>query len=257
MRLIVKLCSQGLLVLAALLSSSWSLLDTLHLVRSDGTVQMMGLITGTKASVELRLRVILSIGALLSIAATDLWDIYMPRKKLSDFRKEYLAQQVKTWRDQLGNEIRVSVLYARRRWYWPFWKVFEWSWNDGFKPPNHQDVNLGLACWQGVSGRAFKDNITKSAYYSELGAPNFREKYLFGNAYRLTFRQIKKTKGLKGIVSIPLLSRGQGDSPTYKSVGVINLDTRTDSGAELLKKNQVALANYFAEAGLLLGLLNV
>ena len=256
-RLIVKLSSQGLLVLAALLSGTWSLLDALHLVQSDGTVQVMGIVIGPKEPTELTLRFVLSIGALVSIAATDIWDICVPRKKLSDFRKQYLDYQIKQWRAQLTNDIRVSVLYARRRWYWPFYKVFEWAWNNGFEPPNHGDANLKVACWQGVSGFAFSKGKSKSAYYGGSFDLTWSKRYLLRNRYSMTWRQISKTEGLRGIISVPLLRRGPGNSASYKPVGVINLDTRTAPGAELLQKHEKELAAFFLDAGSVLASLDM
>ncbi len=259
MRLIVKLCSQGLLVLAALLSGTWSLLDLLHVVNRDGTVQVLGFNLGPKDPAELILRVILSVSALMSIAATDIWDIYVPRRKLRDFRKDFLDHQIKVWRKQLGNDIRVSVLYARRRWYFPLWRVFEWAWSNGYDPPsNHKDVNLKLTCCQGVSGEAFKAQGAKSAYYAEDPKLSFAKRWLLRNKYHMTYFQLKRMKGLRGIISVALLRRyGPKASPEYESVGVINLDTRTQAGADLLKNNEDALVTYFAETGLLLAMLDM
>jgi|ERR1700733_3812501 len=258
-RLIVKLSSQVLLIIAALASGAWSIFDAIHAVNSDGRVHLFGLDMGPKEPAEWTLRLILSIGAVVSIAATDVWDIVLPSKKLQDFRKEFLDHQVKGWRPHLGNDIRVSVLYARRRWYFPLWRVFEWAWSSGYDPPNNnKDVNLKLTCRQGVSGAAFRARNAKSAYYDTDPELSFAERFLLLNKYHMTYSQLKKMKGLRGIISVPLLKRyGKEASPQYKSVGVINFDTRTQDGAELLKKNEQALAVFFTDAGFLLAMLDM
>jgi hypothetical protein len=59
---------------------------------------------------------------------------------------------------------------------------------------------------------------------------------------------------LKGVLSVPILRKtGASSNPTFKCVGVINIDAVTPASASRLKENEEKLTNYFAEVGLPLG----
>jgi hypothetical protein len=72
------------------------------------------------------------------------------------------------------------------------------------------------------------------------------------NRYHLTKRQLRKTRHLTAVLSIPIVKRTEGLSPVYRQVGVINLDSDTEAGAALLEQNQQALAEYFTRFGKIL-----
>jgi hypothetical protein len=142
----------------------------------------------------------------------------------------------------------------------PFWKVFYWAWSDGFVPPfRHTDVNMPLACWQGVSGLAYKKRVPQSAYFTAPWQPtSFKETWLLSNAYRFTSSQLKKTSNVVGVLSIPMLKKGRhGGSPSYTAVGVITLDACTAEASKFLQENEADLVKYFADIGLLLASLDI
>jgi hypothetical protein len=254
--------SQFLLVFAPLITAQWSLLNLLG--RSDFLptdhlqLSFLGLISldGRKEQVELQLRLILSGLALVAIMAHDLVDSYLPSRSLLEFRKEYLKQHGEEWRKRLGPGIRINIMYARRCWCFLFiWRRFEWSWNSGFDPPKgHHDANLWLTEFQGVCGKALRAGKPQRAFFLEGDPPNLKwhQRYLLCNQFRLWPRQLKKTVGLKGILSIPMFLRIGDESPSHMPVGVINVDSVEEEGARTLQENEEALATYFIEFGMIL-----
>lgn len=258
MRFVAKWISQLLLVLGALLAGEWSLFDFLGLVR-NGEVYI-GRFHAAKANFQLTSRLLFSAIAIGLIVAVDVLDVYLPQRELRRFRTDYLDGQCEIWRKDLfkGSPIRVGVLYARRRWYWPFWKSFVWRWSNGFDPPGHLDVNMRLACWQGISGQAYQTEISKSAFFPDQQEElSFRKRWLYRNEFRFSRLQLKKTRIVRGIISIPLLRKIHGDSPSYRAVGVLTLDAYNAGAAEILKQNETALVEYFFRVGKLLGSLDI
>lgn len=69
------------------------------------------------------------------------------------------------------------------------------------------------------------------------------------NQFYLWPWQAKKASNVKFILSVPLFRASQGDSKTFKPVGVINLDTTTEAGAAFLQANEGRLVTYFLEIG--------
>jgi hypothetical protein len=261
MRYIAKWLSQLLLVLSALLVGEWSLFNLFSLVGSDGQVHI-GFISGPKAQVELKVRLLVVVFAVILNTAAEIIDVYLPRKELREFRAEYLNAQCETWRDEIFKKIpgiRVNALYVRRRWYWPFWRVFDWAWSNGFEPPHgHLDANMPLACWQGISGQALKTKVAKSVFFVSAAAPpSFRESWLLGNSFRFTNFQIERTRNITGIISIPMLRKGRAASPSYKAIGVFTIDACTPAASQFLIQNEVALVEYFFRIGKLLGSLDM
>ena len=259
MRYIAKWLAQLILVLSALLAGEWSLFNLLNLVHPDGNVDL-GPIHGPKAHVELALRFLLALFAVALIIAADIIDVYLPRRELRRFRSAYLTGQCEIWRSELfkKHNVRVSVLYVRRRWYWPFWKAFYWAWNYGFEPPYHHDANMRMACWQGVAGQAFETQISKCAFFSQPApAKKFTEKWCFHNQFKFSFRQLRLSSSVTGVIGILIMRKGQGDSPSYKTVGVILLDAYTNDDAHFLDTNKQELAKYFFRVGRILGSLDM
>ena len=116
MRLIAKWISQVLTVIAACVAGDWSLVDAFHLMHDDGSFHLFGMtLQGPKNHVELGLRLFISVCAIALIAATDVWDVYVPRRKLNEFRTEYLKLRAEEWKTKIANaEIRLSIWYAKR-----------------------------------------------------------------------------------------------------------------------------------------------
>lgn len=262
LRLIVRYGLQFILVLAPLITMNFSLLNLFGYGAAGPTdVVRVLFFNGPKQEVELNLRIFVSAIALFGSLTFEAIDLYLPSRSLLRFRKHYLEEQKKEWRSKLRPDIRINIMYARRRWYflW-FVRVFEWTWNDGFGPPNeHVDANLWICEFQGACGRAFRNMKPYRVYFEEGAADalSFREKWLFGNEFRLTWRQLRRTVHLRAVISIPILEQTEDLSPSYHSVGVINLDTSTQAGSNELRKNEQELAEYFMRFGKILAALRV
>jgi len=217
-------------------------------------------LSGPKQEVELQLRIYISVIALVLSLTFEAIDLYIPSRSLLRFRKHYLEEKRKEWREKLTADIRISIMYARRRWYtcWLFLRVFEWTWNDGFEHPNeHADANLWMCDRQGACGRAFRTGRPQSVYFDGGRPSTFAERWLFRNEFRLSGWQLRRTAHLKAVISIPILERSDELSPSFKSVGVINLDTSSASGAETLRRNEQQLADYFMRFGKILAALRL
>src|SRR5207244_1627026 len=107
--------------------------------------------------------------------------------------------------------------------------------NDGFAPQD-LDANLFISTWQGVAGKALRKR--KPLLVDMREGVNKRlkiyERWLPFNQFRLWPRQLSKTQEVKCVLSIPMFISSGKLSPRWKPVGVINLDTLTDSGAAFL-----------------------
>jgi hypothetical protein len=73
--------------------------------------------SGPKLEVELRLRIAITVLALFLSLTFEAVDLYLPSRSLMRFRKRYLEEQRKEWRIRLHPDIRINIMYARRRWY--------------------------------------------------------------------------------------------------------------------------------------------
>lgn len=257
MRLIAKWIAQILTAAAACLSGTWTLVDIFHIQVAPNLFSIFGLnFNGEKIHVELGIRIILSGSAILLLIATDAFDIFIPRRVLRNARDSYLAVESPEWQAELAPaEIRISIWYARRLWYWPFWKVFILAWSSGYLPPHDADLALTLAAWQGISGQAYRSRERVS-----LGSPNVSsftasEKWLLMNRFRMTVWQLRKTDHIKGLLSVPMLL-DRGRTKPQKAVGVINLDSLTDAGAGRLERNKLDLAKFFVKQGKILAILD-
>jgi hypothetical protein len=251
MRLIAKWISQGLMVIAACVTGDWSLVDAFHLMHDDGSFHLFGMtLQGPKSHIELGLRLFISVCAVALIAATDLWDVYLPRRKLDDFRTEYLKLRSEDWKKELADaEIRLSIWYAKRPWYWPFWKVFYLAWSDGFDPPRaDRDKKMRLASWQGISGQAYRSRETVSLSPLKYESFGWFAKWLMLNSFRMTASQLARTRDIKALLSTPMLLKND-PTKTSKAAGVINLDSLTDKGAKHLMANVDSLSKFFSEQG--------
>jgi hypothetical protein len=212
---------------------------------------------GNKIHVELGIRLVLSGCAIALLIATDAFDIFIPRRVLRNVRDNYLALESPEWKAGLaGAEIRISIWYARRLWYWPFWKVFKLAWSTGFSPPYDADLTLTLAAWQGISGQAYRSRERVSLGSPDVGGMTRGQKWLLLNRFRMTAWQLKKTDHIKGLISIPMLL-DQGSTKPQKAVGVINLDSWTDGGAGQLQRNKLDLEQFFVKQAKTLAILDM
>jgi hypothetical protein len=121
---------------------------------------------GKKESIELSLRMFITLGGFATIVAYEFFDYILPRRDLDEFRRAYLKQQKNEWREPEGKvgipkDIRINIMHVRRPWYTLFIGRFYWTWNDGFKPPNQKDSKLLLLTLQGVAGIAYRTQAAK------------------------------------------------------------------------------------------------
>jgi hypothetical protein len=251
-RALFRLAAQLLAIAGPMLTLNWSLLDLLGARPNAQGFVLAGVpfLAGTKAQAELRIRLIVSGLAVLLILVNELVEYYLPARNLGEYRRWYLEDKETEWHEKLGPEVRINIMFARRRWYvlWLF-RVFEWTWND-FQPPHHEDANLWLAEWQGVCGRALRTQRPQSVYFREQRQPlTVWQKWFFQNEFRLWGKQFDRTAHLRAIISIPIIVASSDLSPSHRAVGVVNLDSWTKSGAELLENNEDELAVYFTRLG--------
>ena len=253
-KLLFRQLSALLLLVAPIVTMNWSILNLLGYAAgpTDPVNVKLFLIelNGPKQEVELKIRgVIILLGFTLGFLY-ELYDRYFPERRFYQFRSFYLNTIKTKWRQDLIPEVRISIQHAKRRWFFPFCKVLSWTWNDGFAPED-RDVNLWLTSWQGVGGRAFKRRkpVLVDLRPSSRAKLKFHEKWLLLNQFKLWPLQLTKTKEVKCVLSIPLLMETGELSKGWKSVGVLNLDTTSDVGAEFLILYSKALGDQFTDEG--------
>jgi hypothetical protein len=163
MRNIIKWSSQLLLLIAACLSGAYSLIDFLGLQVSANELHVFfWTLHGDKELIEFRVRLYCSVLALALIVVMDILDIYLPARKIKDIRKNYMNLKADLFKEKIkSKDLRISIWYLRRPWYWPFWKTFKLDWKTGFAAPIDKDLKVRLALWQGVSGLAFRSREPK------------------------------------------------------------------------------------------------
>ena len=204
-----------LLAVAPLLTAQYSLLDVLGFSPGvDGKLTLAFTrwltISGPKPQVEMQLRVYLTLFGVLALLVQGYFDAYRPSRTLESFRQDYLEHLSKAeWRkrQRLRSDIRINVMYKRFGWIVPLF-YFDFIWQDGFAPSD-RDTSLRLYFFQGVCGRASR---TKEAILVDLRAVKydqmtFAQRWLFRNEFRLSHGQLRKTKKLKAILSIPIYER--------------------------------------------------
>lgn len=261
-KLVVRYGVQAALVLAPLLTMDWSLLNFFgHREAAPMDRVEILFFSGPKQEVELSLRILISTVALIGALAYEAVDLYWPTRSLRAFRKHYLEEKRAEWRVRLSPEIRINIMYARRRWYF-LWlvRVFEWTWNDGFDPPRgHVDANMWISEFQGACGKAFRTMRPQSVYFDATPRQiqSFKEEWLLGNEFHLSHGQLRRTRHLRAVLSIPILEKSDDLSPSYRSVGVINLDAYSEKGSNELQANEQELAEYFIRLGKILAALRI
>ena len=111
---------------------------------------------------------------------------------------------------------------------------------------------------QGACGKAFRSMRPQSVYFDQVPPKlAFRQKWLFANEFRLWGPQFRRTEHLRAVLSIPILEQSDHLSPSFASVGVINLDTSSETGAAKLRENERDLAEYFMRLGKILAALRL
>ncbi|RMH20781.1 MAG: hypothetical protein D6696_07535, partial [Acidobacteria bacterium] len=160
LRLLIRYGFRVLLIVAPFFLPLMNLLGFVAEAGDAGTVRVhLGFTSfeGPASDVQLWLRISLVGLAIAGIFVFDIFDLYLPQLQRKDFRKQYLDLEAKKWKKHLGEQIRISVLYARRPWFFPLFRYFRWEWTYGFRAgETHHDANLFLTEWQGVAGRALR-----------------------------------------------------------------------------------------------------
>jgi hypothetical protein len=258
MRHLIKWLSQILAIIAACLSGHYSLIDFLGMQKGNHVQLGPWIPSGSKEQVELELKIAILLSALILSAIIDLVDYYWPQKKISEVRKKYLKLMSDEFKSKIAQtELRISICYAKRGWFWPFWKTFDIVWCEGYAPGQDKEKTLRLATWQGVSGLAFRScapsRLEQRVTLSVLSWPR---KWLLLNDYRMTYWQIKKAGNIVDFFSIPMVEKGE-DGKLDRSSGVVNIGTITSKGARELDLNRQALQDYFLDKGKTLALFNL
>jgi hypothetical protein len=239
-----------------MLTLQWSVVDWLwgpFAHPQDVHLAVFGMtFVGTKEQLELKFRAWVSAVALALVFAVEITDVYLPRARMLEFRKAYLDAERATWREVLSPDIRLNIMHARRSPVFLFYRVFDWTWNDGFDPPRHQDANLFLTEFQGVCGLTLRSERAFLADLRAAGQMSFAERWFLRNRFRLFKWQLDKTRNTKAVLSVPMFverKAGSAEAKKWRAVGVINLDTDTDAGAALLQDRQDDLVTYFGRVG--------
>lgn len=259
-RIIIKLFTQALLLIGPIITLNWSFLSFLGYGDPVDINLRVFHIIGAKPAVELNLRLVATAAGWFLVAVSEVFDYYIPRRDFREFRSLYLNNDaLQRWRGVLHSDIRINIMHTHRKWYFlGLVRMFHWTWNDKFDPPEgHFDVNLRLTEFQGVCGKAFREQLPQFVDFRPVvGTPlRWYEKWLLLNQFHLWHKQIVKVGHVKAILSIPILREMKGNSPKWKPAGVINLDTTTDEGAEFLKINKQKLVDYFTDYGKMLACL--
>lgn len=262
--IVVRIAIQMAVTLAALLGAEYSILNWLTgssaALTESVTIQVWNwkLLEGPRQEVEVGLRIAIVMTAFLVLFLHEAVTYWLPKQALLRFRKEYIDLEKDEWRKKLHPDIRINLMHVKHRWYALWLPVFEWTWNDGFAP-HHEDANMWMCAWQGACGKAYR---SKRPQFASLEPGSYKqlewyEKWLLMNPYHLTKRQLRKTRHLTAVLSIPIVRKTEGLSPVFRRVGVINLDTETASGADLLRDNQQELAEFFLRFGKIFAALKV
>src|SRR6266850_3438926 len=121
--IVLRVLVQLLVTLAALLGLQYSIFNWITGSRAAltdvVTFAPFGIVlkTGQRQEVELALRlwiVGIAFAVLFIHEAVAYW---VPKQNLLQFRKEYIDLEVADWRKELSNDIRINLMYAKRRWY--------------------------------------------------------------------------------------------------------------------------------------------
>jgi hypothetical protein len=247
-RIIVRYIANLLAAFAPLIALRLSPIDYFTWAHPDahGLVHL-GMLTASKDVFDLEISVVVTVLAISGICLVEFIDLYLPKRDLERFRTEYLDNEHVEWESQIGKGVRINVMYARRPWY-ALWvtKRLVWVWGLGYVPPDHRDQGLCFWTWQGVCGRAFRQ---EKAIFADLRnfSPQGRKRW-YNNEFRISPRMCDKTKDVQAILSVPMFDHRDDDK--WVCVGTINLDTLDPKTATVLAQNQKELARYFSKIGI-------
>ncbi len=263
LRFIVSYGGPITLAVAPLITTRYSLLD-LFGYAPNTTTDLLTIgwapfftLEGSKPEVELQLRATLTLVGVALIVIGGYFDAYAPSRSLASFRSAYLANTVKNqWRKtgRVRSTLRINVMYLSWRWYLPFGQSFKVIWKDKFEPSD-RDGHVRLYKWQGVCGKAARRREAEFVDFrnTPVVGKTFASQYLLQNQFHLCSWQLHKTRHLKAILSVPMYEeRGQKGQESYRCVGVINVDAKTDKDANYLSKKADDLALFLAQHGQLI-----
>jgi hypothetical protein len=257
----VRYVSQAAIVIGPMFTAGpVSLLDIFGLGKgsqNEYTLSLAGLTTlvGPKSAVQLQLALVLSILGMSLVFVYDYLELYLPQRKIEQFRADYLESLKARWREALGPEVRLNVMMARRHW-WLFGlvRVFSWTWSMGFDEEGScDDGDLFLTEAQGVCGQALR---SRQVCWADLRVAETPAKFPRGNQFKLWPRQVWKTRNVKAVISVPILlvTTTRSGHQRVRAVGVINVDSLTASGAEYILSSDVRedIVREFGRVGKLL-----
>jgi hypothetical protein len=258
---LLKYAPSALLALTPLLTAEYSLLDILGQDPDrDGKIALSFYffkVAGTKPEVEMEIRLVATLCGIALLTVSGFQDFF-PAKTLVTFRQDFLdhlcQQEWRKKRGRIPDDVRINVMFKhwRARWFFlgPSLSVV---WRDRFEP-RHKDAAIKLYIWQGVCGQAVRHRQTAFVDLGDERAPlGFREKWLYRNQFHLSAWQLRKTRKIRAIMSIPIFTKvGPKGKEKDRCVGVINLDTETDTGATFLANKSGALSEAFAKYGTLI-----
>lgn len=261
-RALLRYGTQALIILTPLLTRNWSLVN-LWGYGGKGPTDTVEIqwgflaLSGEKDEVEITLRLLLTVLALLVVLAIEFWDLYLPDRERKEFKKEYLKEKQEEWEKKLGENVRINLMFARRAPYFPLVRILRWEWrSSNYAPPEgHLDADLFLTEWQGVSGLALRCKEAKFVDFREtrVAGDKPHQRWPLWNQFHMWPWQLKKTQKLLCILSIPIMRQTGGGG--WKAVGVINVDSLKPEGAEVIKQDQPALVEYFVKSGKILACL--
>jgi hypothetical protein len=189
-----------------------------------------------------------SLLALVGVFTIDAVDLYIPRQQAREFGKEYakrVADQLKaSGAPAMGEHIRLNVMVVRFLW-------FEWRSKFGFKG-NHRDTHMLLLRWQGLCGQSLRNRDHRFIDFrtSPLPPPTL---WCFAHPFFLTPGQVRRTRHVMAILSVPMFrTLGPSDNPTFKAVGVLNLDAVSTEGADWLSAKKDEMAKFLSDHGTML-----
>jgi hypothetical protein len=255
-RLLLRYLSPTILALSPLFTNQYSLLDLIGIVPDSSGVLHLGFgsylsLVGPKVQVEMQLRAWITAVGIGALLLSGYFDAYAPSRTLTKFRHDFLQEVCRAeWRKRgrLRSDIRINVMYLRWRFF------FRVIWRDGFQPSD-RDFGVRLMIWQGVCGKAARRKEAVFVDFRSMPQESgtFANRWLLGNKFRLFGWQLKKTRDLKAILSVPIYETvGQLEKAHEICVGVINVDTKTDAGATHLAGKTRDLAVFLAKHGTLI-----
>lgn len=262
LRLLARYGPPVFMAVAPLLTNQYSLLDLLgYAPGQDGTLTLsfLGLVdlSGPKAEVEMQTRTAITLAGVFILVVGGFFDAYLPSRSLVAFRHDYLDSIVsEQWRraNRVRSDLRVNIMYLKWRWWMPFGRSFKVVWKDRFHPKD-RDGHLRFYTWQGVCGKAARSRDVLFVDFRAAPVPvdGFASKYLLRNTFHLWPWQLRRTRHIKAILSVPMYdTRGPKGQEHKVCVGVINVDATTEADADYLAEKADHLGVFLTRHGQLI-----